>query len=124
MINLKTKISMRKGKSLDKSIQEKIETLKGKIIFKGFGQKRPLFLTKYLEAINRRDGTRRKQKFFAALELLRKVSKHDMTNCFKCLNGEISFEFKGITSDDILVGVHIREILERKDRKLYLISTF
>lgn len=124
MINLKTKISMRKGKFLDKLIEEKIQSLKGKVIFKGLGKMRPVFLEIYMDAMNRRDGTRRKQKFFAGLELLKKVSKEDMTDSPREPNGEFAFEFKGMTFEGILVGVHIREIIERKDKKLYLISTF
>ncbi|MCR4290937.1 MAG: hypothetical protein NUV86_11840 [Candidatus Scalindua sp.] len=58
------------------------------------------------------------------MELLRRVKKNDITNKFIESSGETAFEFKGITPDGVLVGVHISEILERKDRKLYLISTF
>lgn len=125
MIILKTAISTRRGKSLDLEIETKILKVKGKVIFAGLGSRRPVFFSKYLEATNnRRDKIRRKQKFFAALELLRRVKKNDRTNKLKESSGETAFEFKGKTPDGVLVGVHIREISERKDRKLYLISTF
>ena len=61
MIKLKTAISTRRGKFLDREIGTKILKAKGKIIFAGLGNRRPVFLTKYLEATNnRRDKTRRK----------------------------------------------------------------
>ncbi len=65
-----------------------------------------------------------RQKFFAGVELLRKAKAHDMTDKIKEPAGDPSFEFKGITPDGILVGIHIREEIEGSDKKLYLISTF
>ncbi len=125
MINLKTEISTRRGKSLDCEIQKKIRNLKGKKIFRGLGKSRPVFLAKYLETTNnRRDKTRRKQLFFIALELLKKAKKGDITNRFKEPTGENSFEIEGVTSSGLLVRAHIREVVEKKNRKLYLISTF
>ena len=47
-----------------------------------------------------------------------------MTDEIKEPTGELSFEFKGITPSGEVVGVHIRQEIEGKDKKLYLVSTF
>lgn len=125
MLKLKTALATQKGKLLDHVIEKEILRREGKIAFRGLGKRRPVFLTKYLEANeNRIDKNRRKQKFFAGLELLKRAQLEDMTDKIKEPTGELSFEFKGIAPNEELVGVHIREVMERKDKKLYLISTF
>lgn len=123
IVKLKTEFSPRKGKALEKEINE-IISRKGKVAFWGLGNKRPIFLNKYLETTKRHDKNRRRQKFISALELLSRVKKKHMTDKIKEPTGRYSYEFKGITPSGKLVGVHIREEIERKDKKLYLISTF
>ncbi|KMP11498.1 hypothetical protein UZ36_04160 [Candidatus Nitromaritima sp. SCGC AAA799-C22] len=87
--------------------------------------RRPVFLIKYLEATHgRRDQTRRRQRFLAGVELLRRAKIEDITDQIKEPTGEPAFEFKGITPKGEVIGVHIREEIEGKDKKLYLISTF
>jgi len=86
---------------------------------------RPVFLTKFLEATHGRlDRTRRRQSFFSGVDLLRTVKPEDMSNQFKAFSGELSFEFQGITPKGEVVGAHVREEIEGKNRRLYLISTF
>ena len=123
ILELKKEISVKAGIVLNCEIESYIQEKK-KIPCKGLNR-RPIFLDKYLEATKGRiDKTRRRQKFWPGLELIRRAKLEDMTNKMKEPTGETSFEFKGITPGGESVGVHIREILEGKDKKLYLISTF
>lgn len=123
MLKLKTDISTKQGVALKREIKEYIQR-RPKVMCKGFNG-RPVFLTKFLEATHGRlDQTRRRQRFFAGLDLLRKVRPDDITNQVKDASGDPLFEFKGITPNGEAVGVHIREEIEGKNRKLYLISTF
>ncbi len=79
---------------------------------------------KYLEVQkNRRGKTRRKQSFFAGIELITKVSATDLTTKQKTQNG-MSYGYRGATPKGVIVNVHIREELDGKDRKLFFISTF
>ncbi len=72
-ISIHTKASTRKGEQLDAEIT-KYARNKPKIICPALN-KRPVFLTKYMKSTqNRRDKTKRKQKFFAGIELLKKAS--------------------------------------------------
>jgi len=123
MIKLKKEISIKQGNALNRDIKEYIQR-RPKVMCNGLNG-RPVFLTKYLEATHRRmDRTRRRQRFFVGLDLLRKVKTDDITDKIKEPTGEPSFEFKGITPSGEIVGVHVREEIEGKNRKLYLISTF
>lgn len=122
IIKLETEISGKQGVFLNTEIENYI-VQKKKVICKGLNKK-PVFLSKYLEATNnRRDKTRRKQKFWPALELITKLKGKNLVYQKHEQKG-ISYEFKGITPNGIEVSVHIREELIGKDRKLFLISTF
>lgn len=59
-----------------------------------------------------------------AVELLRRAKIEDITDQIKEPSGETAYELKGITPKGEIIGVHIREEIEAKDRRLYLISTF
>ena len=123
MLKLKTEISVKTGIALNCEIESYIQAKK-KLPCKGLNR-RPIFLDKYLEATKGRiDKTRRRQKFWPGLELIRRAKPEDMSNRIKEPTGELSFEFIGETPSGELVGVHIREVVEGKDKKLYLISTF
>ncbi len=62
--------------------------------------------------------------FFAAMELLKVASSQDLSAKDKIINGKKCYEFLWITPNNSIFCVHIREEVSRKDRKLYLISTF
>ena len=123
MLKLKTEISIKTGVALNREIESYVQEKK-KVPCKGLNR-RPIFLDKYLEATKgRTDQTRRRQKFWPGLELLRRAKPEDLTDRMKEPTGETSFEFKGISPGGELVGVHIREVVDGKNKKLYLISTF
>jgi len=123
MIKLKKETSPKQGDGLTRAIQKFIRQ-KPKVVCPGLNR-RPVSLTKYLEATqNRSKRVRRRQKFWACIELIGKVKDVDMTDEIKEPTGELSFEFKGITPSGEVVGVHIRQEIEGKDKKLYLVSTF
>jgi|GEM_PF-4534293 len=71
-----------------------------------------------------RNKTKRRRNFFPALELIRIANAKDITYQSLDKKDSLSIEIKGQTNKGVLVGVHIREEREGKDRKLYLISTF
>lgn len=115
---LRTEISTQKGARLEKLVQVFLQA-NSKIKCRSLGY-RPVFLTKYLASVNSRpDKTRRKQAFFAGIELVRRAN-------FEFAAVATQFELKGLTPRGQIVGVHIREEYdaERHDRKLFLISTF
>ena len=113
-VQLKTEVSQKQGASLNKEIEGCISRKK-KVFCKGLN-KRPIFLTKYLEATNnRRDKTRRKRLFFAGLELVVKVRKSDLISKQKNQLG-MAYGFKGITPSGDVVNVHIREESIGKDK--------
>ena len=123
MLKLKTEISVKKGDSLQKEIKTEIQ--RRPIVTCKALNRRGVVLAKYLDATHGRiDKTRRRQKFWAGVELLRKATAEDITNHITEPMGDIAFEFKGITPSGKIVAVHIREEIEGKDKKLYLISTF
>ncbi len=123
IIKLRTEVSAKKGDPLHREIKAYIQK-KPMVPCKGLNR-RLVFLTKYIDATHGRpDKTRRRQRFFAGVELLRRAKLEDMTDQIKEPTGEPAFEFKGITSNGEVVGVHVREEVEGKDKKLYLISTF
>lgn len=85
-----------------------------------FGNKRPVFLEKYLEStVDRTDGTYRMRYFAPAIELLRNALENDIIKY-----SETEYEILGSCPNADIVAVHIREETEQKDRRLYLISTF
>ena len=85
-----------------------------------FGNKRPVFLSKYLEStVNRADGTHRMRYFAPAIELLRNALESDIIKY-----SETEYEILGSCPNTDIIAVHIREEIEQKDRRLYLISTF
>ena len=123
MLKLKTEISPKCGDALYRDIKVYIQK-KPTIICKGLNRRRVL-LIKYLDATHGRiDKTRRRQKFRAGVELIQKATATDMTNQIIEPSGDRAFEFKGTTPSGKIVTVHIREEIEDKDRRLYLISTF
>ncbi len=123
MIKLTTDISIKQGVTLNRDIREYVER-RPKVMCKGLNG-RPVFLTKYLVTTKGRlDKNRRRQRFFAGLDLLRKIRWEDTTDQIQEPLGNASFEFKGITPKGETVGVHVREETEGKNRRLYLISTF
>lgn len=124
MLKLKTGILTEKGKSLEQVIGQYIDKLNGKILFRGLGKKRPVFLSKYIEATkNRTDPTRRFRCFPAALEIIKKVKEHDLIAKKRTHLG-VSYEFQASTKDGTIVKVHIREEVVENNRRLFLISTF
>lgn len=91
-----------------------------KIISFCFGKKRPIFLSKYLVANSTRpDGTRRLQLFYEAID---RIKCTHLTEIHR--HSENEFEILGITKLGKEYAIHIREEILRKDRRLYLISTF
>lgn len=124
MILLKKEVSLKTGASLNREIKELIKRKK-RIICKALN-KRPVFLDKYLDAVNnRRDRTHRKKRFIPAIELIAQVVENDLISKKKTHNG-FSYGFKGITPHGIMVNIHIREEIEKgkKDKRLFLITTF
>ncbi len=123
MLKLKTGISIKHNIALNRDIKEYIQK-KPMVPCKALN-KRPVFLNKYLKASQgRRDQTRRRQRFMSAVELLRQAKTEDITDQIKEPGGETAYELKEITPKGEIIGVHIREEIEAKDRRLYLISTF
>ena len=123
MLKLKTDISIKRGDPLQKEIKAEIQ--RRPIITCKVLNRRGVVLAKYLEATHGRiDKTRRRQKFWAGLELVHKATEENITNQIREPMGDTAFEFKGVTPSGKIVTVHIREEVEGKDRKLYLISTF
>ena len=59
------------------------------------------------------------QFFFPAIELLRTGVEYTLEN----IDGKNCFQFLGVTKE-YTFGVHIREEIIGKDKKLFLISTF
>lgn len=85
-----------------------------------FGNKRPVFLNKYLEStLDRTDGTFRMRYFAPALDLLKWAQANDIIK-----HSDTEYEILGICPNWYITAVHVREEIEQKDRKLYLISTF
>ena len=79
-----------------------------KVICKALNR-RSVFLDKYLNASNnRRDKTRRKQCFQAALELIKEATDADLISERK-ENIGISYWFKGLLSNGNILNIHIRE---------------
>jgi hypothetical protein len=115
---LKKNASTKKGIQLIDEIRQSIET-KDKIICKALN-KRPVFLTKYLESTNgRRDQTRRKQVFFPGVELIRCATTENISE------NPQGIEILGLTANGEKIGVHIREESNTHgNKRLYLISTF
>lgn len=81
-----------------------------------------IFLDKYFHATNNRpDRRERFQLLFPAIELLKEAwiwveqKKIDHYTCY---------EVEGMTHDETIFRVHIREEILQKDRRLYLISTY
>ncbi len=95
-----------------------------KIFSKAFNR-RPVFLDEFLEISEKRwgnDENHRRRAFFSVVELIKKAEKNNITNTE---NGIVtSYELKWITPDGKIVGAHIKEFLEDKNRKLKLISIF
>lgn len=86
-----------------------------KIITFCFGKKRPLYLTKYIEATkNRSDATKRLQLFKKILIDIGTATP-EMVNKKSATEYEIQFP---------LYAAHIREEIVQKDKILFLISTF
>ena len=91
-----------------------------KVITFCFGNKRPVFLSKYLEStIDRTDGTFRMRYFSPAIEILKNATE---INVIK--HSENEYEILGLCPNGDITAIHIREEMEQKNRKLYLISTF
>ncbi len=126
MLKIKTELATQKGKPLDQMIEKEIFRRQGKIAFRGLGKRRSVFLTKYLEATARQkrsSHTRRKRCFFAGLEVIQNARSGDLVMNKETQYG-MSYEYHGLTPEGIVVTVHIREEMEGKDKKLFLISTF
>ncbi|MDD3144914.1 MAG: hypothetical protein PHV23_02265 [Candidatus Gracilibacteria bacterium] len=124
LIELSKEILDLRGKTLDKRINDFLKN-NTKIYCKGLN-KRPVFIDEYLFFIDSRnspDKNHRKKAFFSCIELIKKVGKDNITN-LKNNSGKISYEFKGITPNGNLVGVHIVDFSIKKDKKLKLVSTF
>ena len=121
MTRVSSTISVRKGTPLKRSIEEYIRS-HPKIVSFGFGKKRLIFLTKYLECIeNRKDRNRRMQFFTAGVELLR---SKNISSYEKIIEKQKCIECSSETADGYLFGLHVREEITDGDRRLYLISTF
>ena len=85
-----------------------------------FGNKRPVFLSKYLKStIDRADGTHRMRYFAPAIEILKNAWEIDII-----AHSQSEYEVLGSCPNGDITAVHIREEIEQKDRRLYLISTF
>jgi hypothetical protein len=91
-----------------------------KIISFCFGKKRPIFLDKYILAnATRPDGTRRLQLFYEAIDRIKCANLKEIHR-----HSENEFEILGTKKTGKEYAIHIREDILRKDRRLYLISTF
>ena len=86
-----------------------------KVITFGFWKKRPIFLTKYLDANTEKiDATRRLRLFSQFLKDIKTLSPEQI---HQHTTTEFELIFTGYRA-------HIREEFLQKDRKLFLISTF
>ena len=113
-----------KSKALSNRIQRYIDSHK-KVICKWLNR-RPIFIDEYLfftESRKSSDKNHRKQSFFAWIDLIKKVTKEDLTNKREQW-GKMNYEFKWLTPRGNLVSVHIVEFSNGKDKKLKLMSTF
>lgn len=86
--------------------------------------RRKVFLDKLPDVIIHRKSTRKKrlQCFMTACDILHHEKIHTMR-----LNDkkQKEYEIKGLSSDDFLVSVHVREeIANQKNKKLYFVSCF
>lgn len=123
MIKLKTNLSNKHGYSLLLEINNLTEK-KVKIYCKALNR-RPVYLTKYIECTkNRKDKNHRRKSLSAGIELIKKVKLEDMTNKFLEPNNCLSYEFQGILPSGAIMGVHIREENKKGNKTLYLTSTF
>jgi len=118
-LSLTKNASTKKGVQLIDEIGRLIEEKKGKVICKVLN-KRPIFLTKYLESTSgRRDQTRRKQVFSACVELIHRATEENISKNPK------GIELLGLTANGEKIGCHIREEPDAHgNKRLYLISTF
>jgi hypothetical protein len=114
------KIQNKKASEITEIVQKFI--LSQKRVFCFFlGKKRPVFLEKYLDATqNKTDRTLRLRLFFLWLELIKSADSYTQKN----EKWGISYELRRRISEKDTLVVHIREELEQKDKKLFLISTY
>lgn len=111
-------LSTYKKSVLEKKIRAYIEK-NPKVVTFCFGKKRPVFLTKYLEAtLGRIDVTRRLRLFDISIRDLKKALPQNVIQ-----NSENEYAVH-MDKTKVPYALHIREEIDRKDRKLYLISTF
>lgn len=125
IIKLKKDVINLRWKTLEKFIKDYIKSWNIKIICKWINR-RPVYIDEYLLMTNSRkswDKNHRKQCFFSAIELIKRVNKNNLTN-FKEIDWKISYEFLWITPSWKKVWVHIVEFKDNKDKKLKLVSTF
>ncbi len=122
MRKIKKKVSIETNEHLSRKIEEFIKQnpkIKCKAINRRF-----VSLERYIEATKgRRDRNYRKRRFFAGVELIRRVTEEDLLGVKKTQKGP-SYEFKGITLDGKTITIHIREESYRNEKRLYLVSTF
>ncbi len=83
--------------------------------------KRKVSLLKYYEANEKReDASIRFSSFIVGLDILRGSKK--IRKVIK--NKYVCFEVQGYAKNNELVSIHLREEIYKKDKKLFLISTF
>jgi len=83
--------------------------------------KRPVHLTKLPDAlVERQDAKRRLQRFLVAVDILAGAKTYERRQ----LRGKTNYEITGMDVNGVLVCVHVREEVVRKDRILYFVSCY
>ncbi len=82
---------------------------------------RKIFFTKLPAAIIKRKDLRdRLRSFWVGIDILKKSDHFS----HRVIKGNNEYEFEGLSSENKRVFIHLREEVSRKDKKLFLISTY
>lgn len=101
-------------KQISKNIQSQ-KFIRNKLL------KRKIFLTKFLEiTLTRKDAKKRLSLFDCGLDIIK--NSHNVTQVLK--RGKNCYEIIGFNKKSECIVVHVREDIEEKDKKLFLISIF